>query len=149
MADPGFAKVVDGGPDEVAEDVTVGLDGVPVLVCLVGEGFGAGHDAIRVLRVVLLVLGPLVVVAAHVEVREGGLHVGPGLAGMVPCVADGGGDFASGVELVGESGEGFADLDAVGLGALIDFIADAPEDDARDGCGRAGSCFRDRAATSL
>ena len=49
---------------------------------------------------------------------------------MVPCVTDGRGDFASRVELVSEGGESLADLNAARFGAFVNFVADAPEEDA-------------------
>src|SRR5438045_2297236 len=79
---------------------------------------------------ILFVFGPLVVVAANVEVGKSRLHVCPGLARMVPCVTDGRGHFASRVELVGESGECLADLNTARFGAFVNFVADAPEKDA-------------------
>src|SRR5205085_1721138 len=62
----------------------IGFDRLPVLKRLVGERFGTGHDPVRVFRMVFLVFGPTVAVAAHVHVGDAPLHILPAPPGTAP-----------------------------------------------------------------
>ena len=70
VAEPCLTDIVDGGPDEVADDIVVTVHVVPDGGHGIGVGFCAADDALRELCVVALVAMRLVVVATDLHEVE-------------------------------------------------------------------------------
>lgn len=126
--DAGFAEVVEGGPEEVAEDVGMVFGEGPVGEGFALKGFGGDDDAAGDASDVGLVEVDMVVVAGEVEEGEEFVAIFPFFAGF-PGSIDGGGDGSGGIEGADFGGERLADLLAGLEEAFVHFVADAPDDD--------------------
>ena len=126
-----LAKIVDGCPNKVTNDVRVLIYEIPVLCHLLGIRFGTIDDAVGEGVVVSLVEFPCIVVATNLDVLEGTRRVGfPLETRPVPKLVDGHGGGTGVILLVGCKVEGESYLLAARhVGALCNLVTDAPHDD--------------------
>lgn len=123
-AETGFAQIIDGRPDEVANDVGIVVDHRPIVECLMRIGFRASHNAGGDALTVVAVALEIIVVAADIEScveAVGGRLVGDQI--------ESGSDGARGIEGTQVICEDPGFLCTQRFAAFGDFVADAPHHD--------------------
>src|SRR5579859_2305529 len=130
MPDRRLAKVVNRSPDKIAQNITQPFRAAPAAMRLKRKRLRAHHDSIREALVIDLILLPLIVVAAHVEMQKSRIIRLPLWQVVIVRAWHGHGDWSRCVNALHRIVEFAGDGNTRWIVALIEFIADAPKEDA-------------------